>query len=625
MIHMRFVQAFLIPAFLFVSCGQPMVNPATDVVPTHQQRIVTVPITTNDTAASVAAKYSGTVIVFKPEIGLAIVGTDNQSTPAGATLENNVALLPSPSMQAQGWGGAWSGGWHTWAGGWTTWSGGWNAGTAASNLPSVPFENRMRFSIGNYVQAYALAKNFAAGIKVAVIDTGVDISHPMFQGHLAPQNEWRDYVDSDQNPSDVAGPAFGHGTGVAGLVLQLAPRATILPIRVLKSDGSGDVLSVIAAIDWAVDRGAKVINLSLGAIDDIAAFKKMVEFAAGKGVYVVASAGNQGLNKITYPAAYATGTQDAHIISVGSVDSTSLLSSFSNHDPSLEFAVPGDAMFSAFPNNQIAQYAGTSFAAPQLSGIIAVGLGETDAANADKMQQYLVSSANSLGINGAAGLETIYLPNFSRFLQKPSTWVASKTVLFVVGNTALNASDASVQAHLQKLGYKILLKSAAQSVTADATGKTLVMISSSVNPTDVGIKFRDVNVPVMLWEDGLYHNFGFSTQADHGFVIAQTEISLSNEQHPMQVGLVAGKWTTYSASNDVTWAKPQGDATIIATLANDTTKATIFVYEAGGKLLNGTAAARRVGFFAHDLTVDKFNWTGSFLFDEAVNYAVNGN
>ena len=110
-----------------------------------------------------------------------------------------------------------------------------------------------------------LAPNLGEGVKVAVIDTGIDLDHPGFAGRLAPAGEWRDYVDGDDFPMDEPGGAgFGHGTAVAGIIVQVAPNATILPIRVLAPDGRGDVDDVVTAIDHAITVGAQVINLSLG-------------------------------------------------------------------------------------------------------------------------------------------------------------------------------------------------------------------------------------------------------------------------------------------------------------------------------------------------------------------------
>jgi thermitase len=163
-------------------------------------------------------------------------------------------------------------------------------------------------------------------VKVAVIDTGIDLSHPAFVGKLAPSTEWKDFVDGDATPQEVAGgKGYGHGTSVAGVILQVAPNAVILPVRVLEPGGTGDLDKVIMAVDWAIQKGAKVINLSLGTDVDYAAFKEMINVADTKGIAKIASSGNNGSKGVEVPAKYGT-----HVIAVGSVSSTGEQSVFSS-------------------------------------------------------------------------------------------------------------------------------------------------------------------------------------------------------------------------------------------------------------------------------------------------------
>ena len=162
-------------------------------------------------------------------------------------------------------------------------------------------------------QAQTLAYNGGRGVKVAVIDTGLELTHPAFVGRLAPANEWKDFVDGDAVPAEVAGgPAYGHGTGVAGVTVQVAPNVMLLPLRVLGPDGSGDVDDVVMAVDWAVQQGADIINLSLGAAASVDVLNAVAAYAAEQGIYLVSSAGNTGDQRVTYPAAQAdAGSGDA--------------------------------------------------------------------------------------------------------------------------------------------------------------------------------------------------------------------------------------------------------------------------------------------------------------------------
>ncbi|NJK45302.1 MAG: S8 family serine peptidase, partial [Pleurocapsa sp. SU_196_0] len=187
--------------------------------------------------------------------------------------------------------------------------------------------------------AHNVATNLGQGVKVAVIDTGLDVQHPMFQGALVPASDMWDFVGNDADPQEegVLGTGgFGHGTAVAGIVLQVAPAAKIMPLRVLGPDGSGDVTHLAAAIDWAVAKGARVINLSLGSDDMSPAVEASLQAATAQGALVVSSSGNANTTNISYPASHAhldntpTGSGWRRL-SVTSIDATFNKSAFANY------------------------------------------------------------------------------------------------------------------------------------------------------------------------------------------------------------------------------------------------------------------------------------------------------
>jgi Subtilase family len=261
---------------------------------------MTVQIGSNATAAQLEQKYAGRVVSWHPEAGFAILGVNARpasTDPAIKGIDENAGTLKAPvvattnrvDLTPQGNAvsaeSAWMGGWTSWSGGWTSWSGGWTSWSGGSSIPSLPAENTVAFSQIRLPQAQAISRNFGAGIKVAVIDTGLDLTHPAFVGRLAPANEWKDFVDGDATPQEVgttANAGFGHGTGVAGIILQVAPKATILPLRVLDQNGAGDLDNVVAAIDWAVANGAQVINLSLGSVQNQTSLITELEYVASK-------------------------------------------------------------------------------------------------------------------------------------------------------------------------------------------------------------------------------------------------------------------------------------------------------------------------------------------------------
>ena len=336
--------------------------------------VVTVRIGAGDTQDSLLQKYGGSLLSWYPEQGIAHLKLSTVEHDAlmsrGVSLQSTTnGTLTIPDTQA--------GGYNSWAGGWNSWAGGWNSWVGGSKLPSSPSDNNKEFMQIRLPQAHAIARKFGEGVKVAVVDTGVDTAHPGLTGSLVPSTEWRDFIDNDNNPMEPSGGgAYGHGTAVAGLILQVAPKAKILPIRVLDQNGRGDLDDVIQAINHAVNSGAQVINLSLGALEWYTPLVDAIGYANSRGVWVVASAGNQGQkNVITYPGRW--GWWLANVIGVGSVDNDDMLSSFSSYGGDVFSWAPGSNLTSFYPGSRSAKVRGTSFAAPLVAGALALAHGET--------------------------------------------------------------------------------------------------------------------------------------------------------------------------------------------------------------------------------------------------------
>jgi subtilisin family serine protease len=209
------------------------------------------------------------------------------------------------------------------------------------------------------------------GVRVAVLDTGVDPDHPLLASRIA---GGYDYVDYDRDPTDarvgrdddgdgVADEAYGHGTHVAGIIALTAPRARLLVIRVLGSDGRGDIATVTAGMYWALDHGADVINLSLGVPRPSRCIEYMMQAARGAGVIVVCSAGNSGRDRpVEYPAA------SEYAIAVAATDAWARPAAFSSYGRYVSLSAPGVGVRSAFPSGEWRLWSGTSMSAPFVSG-----------------------------------------------------------------------------------------------------------------------------------------------------------------------------------------------------------------------------------------------------------------
>jgi subtilisin family serine protease len=200
--------------------------------------------------------------------------------------------------------------------------------------------------------AWDIAKQDGAGVLVAVLDTGVDLQHPDLAGQIDTARDW-DFINDDNNADDDHDPSVGiggHGTHVAGIIAAktnnalymagIAYRAKILPVKVCTANTGCPTYEIAAGIVYAVDQGAKIINLSLGAPTISTTIRGAVEYALARNVTVVAAAGNAGTTVLQYPASYPG------VISVASHDINGVIVSNSSHNTSVTISAPGYAVYS---------------------------------------------------------------------------------------------------------------------------------------------------------------------------------------------------------------------------------------------------------------------------------------
>ena len=209
------------------------------------------------------------------------------------------------------------------------------------------------------------------GVVVAVLDTGVDALHEALAGHVLPG---RDVVDGDDDPSEAKNgldddgdgqidEGYGHGTFVAGLVLAVAPNVQILPVRVLDTDGRGTVSNIAAGIEWAVNNGADVVNLSLGMDASSGILGDAVRYALTRNVVVVAATGNQGTSAaVNFPASISG------VVAVTATDPVGAPATFANSGTGTIVAAPGASVVGPIPGGQYGTWSGTSFSAALASG-----------------------------------------------------------------------------------------------------------------------------------------------------------------------------------------------------------------------------------------------------------------
>jgi subtilisin family serine protease len=264
---------------------------------------------------------------------------------------------------------------------------------------------------------------------VAVIDTGVDVNHPVLYSVLLPgydftrnqpgASEWLDvsglqngYVDtntSNQQPGYVqqstaavldqstaavldGGPysAFGHGTMTSGLVHLVAPQAKILPLKAFSSNGVGYLSNIVAALYYAVQHHANVVNMSFDLASSSPSLTQAAAYANKAGVVLVAAAGNESTSSPVYPAAL-----NNYVVGIASTTNWDSRSSFSNYGVTdVWIAAPGENVVSTFPGGTYASASGTSFSSPITAGTVALML----SAKSSSLNQSQAASALSHAI-----------------------------------------------------------------------------------------------------------------------------------------------------------------------------------------------------------------------------------
>jgi subtilisin family serine protease len=277
----------------------------------------------------------------------------------------------------------------------------WTVGSAGAGLAAQYASDAMALR-----EAHTVSRG--EGVRVAVLDTGVDLAHPELQTRLqrdgAGRVVGRDFVDADDDPSEVGSRAelgYGHGTHVAALVALAAPAARLMPARVLDRGGAGNAWVLAEALAWAVDPdgdpgtddGAHVINLSLGSTARTDLLKTVTELAtcefddddddfqdagfdgdrarcaAGRRAVVVSSAGNSGSDQeVLFPA----GEQTKGSVAITASTASRRLAPFANWGSWIQLAAPGENILSAVPGGGYGTWSGTSMAAPLAAGTAAL-------------------------------------------------------------------------------------------------------------------------------------------------------------------------------------------------------------------------------------------------------------
>jgi subtilisin family serine protease len=242
----------------------------------------------------------------------------------------------------------------------------------------------------------------SASIIVAVIDSGVDGTHPDLSSKVLPG--WS-FVGNNSNTSDV----LGHGTAVAGTVAAASNNGVgvagvswnsmILPLVVVDSSDSASYSNMAAAIQYAADRGAQVINLSVGGTSASSMLQNAVNYAWGKGAIIFAAAMNNSSSAPMYPAACT------NVVAVSATDTNDTLASFSDYGSWITLSAPGNNILTTNSGGGYGWWYGTSFASPIAAGVAALALAVNPALTNSALLTLLEQNSDDLG---PAGYDTSF-------------------------------------------------------------------------------------------------------------------------------------------------------------------------------------------------------------------------
>lgn len=316
---------------------------------------------------------------------------------------------------------------------------------------------------------------WGTGVKVAVLDTGVT-SHSAFGSSISS-------INLVPLPGDLA-TQNGHGTAVASMIVGnsslipgVAPGTDIYSIRIANDQGQSDSFLLAQGIVAAVDSGAQLINISMASLGDSALVRNAIEYARAAGSLIIAASGNNGLDRVSYPAA------NTGVIAVGAVDALGNHLDFSNQGQQLAISAPGFGVNAAWTGDKAASVNGTSFSSPIVAGAIAALMSQPGSARltarqaADLLFDYLNDG-------GEAGSDTAFgagMPDLGRVLNRgtPGIYDAAVASQRIVSASSTNPYG-QVEILIQNRGTETLINTAV-SISSPTGNMTSNITSLGVN------------------------------------------------------------------------------------------------------------------------------------------------
>lgn len=349
-------------------------------------------------------------------------------------------------------------------------------------------------------------------VVVAVIDTGVDYKHPSLAPNMIPGY---DFKENDNDPMDKTGfQNPGHGTHCAGAVgatglvdggiVGLSPEVSMMPLRFLGEDGSGDLNNAIKAIDYAVEKGAHIISASWGAAvprSTAAPLLEAIKRADDKGVIFIAAAANDGKNN-DKTEMYPANNGYPNSITVAASGPSDAKPSWSNYGTAtVHVASPGENIMSTLPNNKYGNLSGTSMATPLVSGLAALLKAQDPSLTGAQIRAILQTTGAKVSIETACNCRVDAFEAVDAVLSKKMVVVPAAATIQPSSTLALSILNGKAPFKFASSNASVATVDDNGTLTAVANGTTTVTVtdadgkSASTLNINVGAKSGGGNPP----------------------------------------------------------------------------------------------------------------------------------
>jgi len=381
--------------------------------------------------------------------------------------------------------------------------------------------------------------NTGRGVKVAVLDTGIDYDHP----DLRPAggvNYAGTAKDGSANPVDW-NDNYGHGTHVAGIiaarnntigVIGVAPDVSLWAVKVLGDTGSGYTSDIIQGLNWCTSHGIRVASMSLGG-GNTTSLKYACDRAYALGVLLVAAAGNNGAT-VSYPAAYSS------VIAVAATDSYNRRASFSSYGSKIELAAPGVSIYSTYKNGWYATMSGTSMACPHVAGAAALAWASGLTTNRS-VRSRLMTTAEDLGTRG--------FDVYFGYGLVDAQWAAAR-----IGTASVVVADADSEPGIRITAPQDgATVSGATEITVAAGDETTGQVEFFIDGMSIGVDADGSDGWAAMWDtsshaDGPYTLIATATNAAGQTTSHSVGVTVSNAENA-QATTVSVQSVTYSVES----------------------------------------------------------------------------